>query len=225
MIFAAAILIAYFLGSIPTAAIVGRILGVDVRRDGSCNPGAGNLTRLSGKRGWGAFVLLMDASKGFIPARFGAIVTAQYGGSSLGFDEMTIRVILGSAAILGHVFSVFLAFQGGKGVATSLGVVLALAPIIGLICFIIWAILAELTRRISISSLAAGLVFPLILLFRADTSAFVRWFSWILPIFLLLTHRRNLIRLIHGEEPAIPQERLVRHLLVSKKKSESCNRA
>ncbi len=163
----------------------------------------------------------MDASKGFIPARFGADLIALFGGSSAGFDEMTIRVILGSAAILGHVFSVFLAFHGGKGVATSLGVVLALAPIIGLICFCIWAILAELTRRISISSLAAGLAFPLILLFRTDTPAGVHWFSWILPFFLLLTHRRNLIRLMRGEEPVIPQERLVRHLLVSKKKSGS----
>jgi glycerol-3-phosphate acyltransferase PlsY len=221
LVLAAAILIAYFLGSIPTAAIVGRILGVDVRREGSCNPGASNLARLSGKRSWGAFVLLMDASKGFIPARFGAALIALFDGSSAGFDDVTIRVILGSAAILGHVLSVFLAFRGGKGVATSLGVVLALAPIIGLICFFIWAVLAELTRRISISSLGAGLIFPLILLFRSDTPACVRWFSWLLPIFLLLTHRRNLIRLARGEEPAISEERLVRNLLVSKKKSGS----
>lgn len=146
----AALLGSYFLGSIPTAVIVGKILGVDVRHNGSCNPGATNLARLSGRRGWGALVLSIDALKGFLPTRFGFDVMALFGIMPLGMDESLVRVILGSAAILGHVTSIWLAFHGGKGVATSLGVVLAISPWIGLACFVLWAILAELTRRISV---------------------------------------------------------------------------
>ena len=220
----AAIILSYLLGSVPTAVIVGRILGVDVRRQGSCSPGATNLARLSGKRGWGALVLSIDGLKGFLPARFGFTVFSLFGPLAEGTDEWLLRVVLGSAAILGHVTSIFLAFHGGKGVATSLGVVLALSPWIGLACFVIWAILAELTRRISVSSLLAGLAFPILLMFQPKAQPEVHYFAWLLPIFLLFTHRRNLLRLARGNEPSIPREKLVRHLFAPKSHSDELDR-
>ncbi len=215
-IFIIVLIISFLLGSLPTAVLVGKILGVDVRRQGSCNPGATNLTRLSGKRGWGALVLSVDALKGFLPARFGAEVVAALGPLPQGLDEWSVRVILGSTAILGHVLSIFLAFHGGKGVATSLGVALAFYPLVSLICFVLWGILAELTRRISISSLLAGLTFPVILAFKSDVHTEVLYFACILPFFLAFMHRNNLINLLRCTEPSIAREKLVRHLFSAK---------
>jgi acyl phosphate:glycerol-3-phosphate acyltransferase len=211
------IIISYLLGSIPTAVIVGRILGVDVRRNGSCNPGATNVTRLTGKRGWGALVLSIDALKGFLPTAFGPELLAIFGAMPGGMDVWLVRVILGSTAIVGHGLSIFLAFHGGKGVATSLGVSLALAPWVGVACFVIWAIMAELTRRISVSSLVAGLALPILLSLKTEVHREAIYFSWILPLFLTFTHRQNLIRLFKGDEPAIAREKLVGYLLFYKK--------
>ena len=211
-----AILLSYLLGSIPTAVIVGKILGVDVRRDGSGNPGAANLARLCGKRSWGAFVLMIDAAKGFLPARFGGALVIGLTASGESFDPRTLNIVLGSFAVLGHCTSVFLKFHGGKGVATSLGVALAISPLIGLACFVIWAILAELTRRISVSSLLAGLSFPLLMHFHPSMHPAAKYFAWFLPLYLLFTHRLNLLRLLQGSEPAIPRERLVRYFFASK---------
>lgn len=210
-----AVILSYVLGSTPTAVIVGRILGVDVRNGGSGNPGATNLARLSGRRSWGAFVLTIDALKGFLPAFFGYKFVTLFGPPPFGWTEWTVRVLLGTAAILGHIFSFYLKFRGGKGVATSLGVVLALSPLIGMACFALWAVMAELTRRISISSLIAGIAFPALLNLTRAAHPAVLVFAWILPMFLLFTHRDNLLRLVRGEEPAIPKERLVRHLFTS----------
>lgn len=214
--FLTAVLASYLLGSIPTAVIVGKILGVDVRRDGSCNPGATNVARLSGKRAWGALVLITDATKGFLPARFGGEVLNWLGPLPAELDVWLIRVILGSAAILGHTTSIFLAFRGGKGVATSLGVVVALSPLIGLACFLVWAIMAEITRRISVSSLVAGLTFPVLLSLKSEVHVEALYFAWLLPVFLLFTHRHNLVRLIRGDEPCIAEEKLVRNLFLNR---------
>jgi glycerol-3-phosphate acyltransferase PlsY len=218
--FSIAVLLSFLLGSTPTAVIVGKILGVDVCNGGSGNPGATNLARLSGRRSWGAFVLTIDALKGFLPALLGYKFVMLFGGGApFGWTEWTVRVLLGAAAILGHVLSIYLKFRGGKGVATSLGVALALCPLVGLSCFALWAFLAELTRRISISSLVAGLAFPVLLSLlslRDNTHPTVLAFGWFLPLFLLFTHRHNLVRLIQGTEPAIPSEKLVRHLFSSR---------
>jgi glycerol-3-phosphate acyltransferase PlsY len=210
------LLLAYGLGSIPTAVIVGKILGVDVRRDGSGNPGAANLARLSGRRSWGAFVLVIDAAKGFLPASFGGALLATLAALPENVEIQTANIILGAAAILGHCTSIFLKFHGGKGVATSLGVALAVSPLIGLFCFVIWAVLAELTRRISVSSLLAGLAFPLFMQFHPEMHQSAKYFAWILPLFLLFTHRLNLLRLLRGTEPSIPKERLVRYFFASR---------
>jgi glycerol-3-phosphate acyltransferase PlsY len=197
--------------------IVGKILGVDVRHHGSRNPGATNLARLSGRRSWGAFVLTIDALKGFLPAFFGYRLITLVGPAPFGWSEWTVGVVLGAVAILGHIFSVYLKLRGGKGVATSLGVALALSPLIGLACFVVWAILAELTRRISISSLIAGAAFPALISLKPGVHPAVLAFAWILPMFLIFTHRDNLLRLFRGEEPAIPKERLVRNLFTSRR--------
>ena len=211
-----AILLSYLLGSIPTAVIVGKILGVDVRQDGSGNPGAANLARLCGKRSWGAFVLLIDAAKGFLPARFGGAFISAFSIPPGNLDLHTVNIVLGAAAILGHCTSIFLKFHGGKGVATSLGVALAISPLIGLACFVIWAILAEWTRRISVSSLLAGLSFPLLMQLHPGMHPAAKYFAWFLPLFLFFTHRLNLLRLLQGTEPSIPRERLVRYFFASK---------
>lgn len=217
LLFAATLVLSYLLGSIPTAVIVGKILGVDVRDHGSGNPGATNLARLSGRRSWGALVLAIDALKGFLPAFFGYELITILGPALFGWTEWTVRPLLGAIAILGLIFSIFLKGRGGKGVATSLGVALALSPLIGLACFVIWAVMAELTRRISISSLLAGIAFPALINLQGDVHPAVIYFAWILPMFLTFTHRENLVRFFQGTEPAIAEEKLVTHLFTSRK--------
>ncbi len=189
------ILLAYLLGSIPFGLIAGfRIKGIDIREHGSKNIGATNVSRVIGKK-WGITVLLLDAMKGYVacalPAFFGP------------HPALPFQLLLGVSAILGHSFPVWLKFKGGKGVATSLGVFLAIATIPTLITFCLWILCFTLTHIISISSLVAALVFPLILAWRyAGTPefAYLLPISLVLAVFIFYTHRANIQRLRQGTE-------------------------
>ncbi|HQB94092.1 MAG TPA: glycerol-3-phosphate 1-O-acyltransferase PlsY [Candidatus Omnitrophota bacterium] len=188
--------IAYLLGSIPFGLLAGRLAkGIDIREHGSRNIGATNVFRTIGKK-WGIVVLLLDAAKGAASCLFPLWT---------GIPELSvsIRLILGVAAILGHTFPVWLGFKGGKGVATSLGVFLAVCWQPTLSAFGIWILVFTVTRVISIASLAATLAFPLMvaLFYWADPELLL-----LLPISLLLagfifyTHRSNIERLLQGTE-------------------------
>jgi glycerol-3-phosphate acyltransferase PlsY len=190
------ILVAYLLGSVPFGLLFGRwVKGIDIREHGSRNIGATNVFRTVGRK-WGILVLLLDALKGVAACLFPMLLGA-------GEISASFRLLLGVAAILGHSFPVWLKFKGGKGVATSLGVFLAVCWVPTLITFGIWCIVFTLTHIISISSLAAAVVFPAVV-------ALFYWGSpdlkFLLPVGLLLaafifyTHRANIKRLREGAE-------------------------
>ena len=189
------IITAYLLGSIPFGLITGfRVKGLDIREHGSKNIGATNVFRVVGKK-WGIAVFILDAVKGYaacsLPFIFGKELTVPF------------QLIMGISAILGHSFPVWLKFKGGKGVATSLGVFLAIAWLPTLITFGIWIICFTLTHVISISSLVAALAFPaMIFLYYIGTPdlKFLLPISLALAAFIFYTHRTNIQRLRQGAE-------------------------
>jgi acyl phosphate:glycerol-3-phosphate acyltransferase len=179
----------YLLGSIPTGYIVGALTGIDIRKVGSGNVGATNVARALGKKP-GLLTLSADVAKGFVPV-FVAIW--------LGLNP-TVVALVGSTAFLGHLYPVFLRFQGGKGVATALGVLLALAPMATVVLIAVFAAVAVSTRVVSLSSIVAALAAPIILwsFFYSPTVIAIGVF---LAVMITLRHRDNIQRLIAGTEP------------------------
>ena len=187
---------AYFLGAIPFGLIAGKLVkGVDLREHGSKNIGATNVFRVVGK-GWGITVLLLDALKGYLAVVLPKILTSRpFDGSFL--------LLVGVAAIAGHSFSCWIKFKGGKGVATSLGVFLALSPIPTLLAFGLWALVFAVTRIISAASLAAAAAFPWILIFASPDQPGRRMLivvGFLLAGFIFYTHRANIRRLVQRQE-------------------------
>lgn len=185
------LLASYLIGAFPTSYVVGRLVrGIDLREHGSGNLGATNVYRVLG---WKAAVLVfpVDIFKGFAPTFF----FPQLDGSPHG--EWALAY--GAAAILGHVYSVYVRFKGGKGIATSAGVFLALAPWALLAGLVVWVLLVATTRIVSIASLAAALVVPLVVLVEEGNGP-VFWLSLALLLFVVWSHRTNIRRLAHGEE-------------------------
>jgi len=183
-------LAAYLLGSVPTAYLVGRLRGIDLRRHGSGNLGATNTFRVLGAR-WAVPVLVVDVAKGALP-------TALFPRLD-GTPDWRWALIYGAAAILGHVFPVYLRFRGGKGVATAAGVFAALAPGAVLAALVIWLLVVVGTGYVSLASLAAavGLVGALVLL---GTRPEVLGLGIGAALFVVWSHRANIRRLLRGEE-------------------------
>ena len=183
------IVFAYLLGSVPTGYLMGAWKGVDVRTAGSGNIGATNVARLVGKR-HGILTLVADAAKGFIPV-FAAV--------QLGFTPAA-AALAGTAAFLGHLYPVFLKFQGGKGVATALGVFVGLAPLATLVLIVIFAAVALASRIVSLSSMVAALAAPFTFWFFSYSPPVVG-LSAVIAAMIILRHRGNLRRLLAGTEP------------------------
>jgi glycerol-3-phosphate acyltransferase PlsY len=189
MTFVVAMVAAFVLGSFPTGVVVARSRGVDLRKVGSGNIGATNVGRALGK-GWAAFVLVIDASKGALP-----VLVAE------GFSvDPWLPALTGLAAVLGQAFSIFLRGRGGKGVATSLGAGLALAPLATLSCLGVFLIVFAAFRIVSLGSLAAMAAFPAFLwLYGIGTlPRFV--FGIAIAALVTFRHKDNLRRLIRKEE-------------------------
>jgi len=188
--------IAYILGSIPFGFVTGKWIGhVDLREHGSRNVGATNVFRVVGKK-WGVMVLILDAAKGFAAVRLGHMLLGEAAG-------VPYQLAIGIAAIAGHSFPVWLNFKGGKGVATSLGVFLAVALPATLAAFGFWCVVFYFTRIISLSSLAAALVFPgtVFFMYRGQKGfETLLAVSVLLCFFIFYTHRSNIQRLIRREE-------------------------
>jgi acyl phosphate:glycerol-3-phosphate acyltransferase len=187
------LLLAYVVGATPSSLWMGRVVyGVDLRREGSGNLGATNTFRVLG---WKAAlpVFLADILKGYLPvALFPGIAGINGAGWALAF---------GAAAILGHVFSFWVGFRGGKGVATSTGVFLALAPLALLAVLVVWSALVATTRIVSLGSIAAAATLPVaILLVPNEGGASLVLFASGLALFVIWAHRENLARLARGEE-------------------------
>jgi len=191
-------LLAYLLGSIPTGFLVARARGVDIRTVGSGNIGATNAFRVLGK-GLGIFVLLMDALKGWIAVQIGAALVNQLlPGAPLEY----LRITAGIAAILGHNFTCWLHFKGGKGIATTAGVLLALAPWSLAIILSLFIILFVTTRYVSIGSIAAAFVLPFATWFTTKETG-LTVVTGAMGALAILKHRKNIHRLLNGTENRI----------------------
>jgi glycerol-3-phosphate acyltransferase PlsY len=194
----AEILIAYLIGSVPTAVWVGKVFyKTDVREHGSGNAGATNVIRVLGYKA-GIPVLLFDVFKGWFAVQLVLIFPLTF----LSAEATTyLRIALAVAVFLGHVFPVFAGFKGGKGVGTLAGVGIALFPIALLIVLGLFIFTLVITRYVSLSSLAGGLFFPFIVVFLCgETNPGLIILSMLVAIFIPLTHIKNIRRLLKGEE-------------------------
>lgn len=193
-------LTAYLLGSIPSAVWIGKFFyGVDVRQHGSGNAGATNTFRVLGKRA-GVPVLFFDILKGWA-----AVKVSYFVADMLGREEFnSLQLTLGAAAIIGHIYPVFANFRGGKGVAALLGVTLAIHPLSALVGILVFVFVLLVSHYVSLGSILAGLSFPisLLILFPASSPALIL-FSLLTPAILLVTHQKNIERLLRKEEGKI----------------------
>ncbi|MCH7856994.1 MAG: glycerol-3-phosphate 1-O-acyltransferase PlsY [Gemmatimonadetes bacterium] len=186
--------LAYGAGATPTSFWLGKaVYGVDLRTKGSENLGGTNTFRVLG---WKAAVpvILVDVGKGWLPVWYFPQIQP-------GASPSTWALAYGGAAILGHVFSFWVGFKGGKGIATSGGVLLGLAPVAVVICLGVWIGAASVTRMVSVASLSAALTLPLVvyLLPQREGSTMV-WFAGGISLFVMWSHRSNIRRLLRGEE-------------------------
>jgi len=183
------LLFAYLLGSVPTGLLLGFLSGVDVRRSGSGNVGATNVARVVGKP-QGLITLAGDGAKGFIPVFF-----------SLQLDfGLAMTSLVALAAFAGHLYPVFLKFHGGKGVATALGIFLALAPLATVVLLLAFFFVALVTRVVSLASLAAAGMAPIVFWLFSYPPLLI-WLSLLMALWIALRHRENIQRLISGREP------------------------
>ena len=192
-------LAAYLLGSIPSGFLAAKARGIDIRTVGSGNIGATNAFRILGKSA-GVIVLLADALKGWAAVQVAAPLVAQIvPGASLN----DLRLAAGVTAILGHNYTCWLGFKGGKGIATSAGVLLALVPWALLIILGIWIILILLTRFVSVGSLAASFTLPIATWFTTGHDPGLTAVTGAMGVLAFYRHRRNIRRLIEGTENRI----------------------
>jgi len=193
-----AVVLAYLAGSIPSAVWAGKLFhGIDVREHGSGNAGATNTVRVLGWK-TGIPVLIFDLFKGWLAAMLPRFLDAAPESSE---TLMVLQIACGLAAIIGHVFPVFAGFRGGKGVATTFGVLLALHPLLTLTCAGIFLIVLLSSGYVSLGSMIAVAMFPILLvtLFRSP-SIWLTVFSVIVAAAVIITHTKNIKRLIRGEE-------------------------
>ena len=196
------IVLAYLIGSVPTAVWVSRhFFEIDIREYGSGNAGATNVFRVLGPK-WGTWVMVIDMMKGFIAVKL-ALLLPQY------FDSETqlqnLQLGLGMAAVLGHIFPIWAEFKGGKGVATLFGIVLGISPWTAISCVAIFGLVLYLTRFVSLSSILASVAFPVFILviFNVDNPTY-RIFAVAIALLVLLTHQKNIGRLLKGIESKVP---------------------
>lgn len=186
------LLASYLVGAVPTSHILSRLFaGIDLRQHGSGNLGATNLYRVLGWK-YAIPAALVDIAKGVIPI---VVFAPQVS------DSQLFAVACGVAAIIGHVFSVFVGFKGGKGVATAAGVMLGLAPLALAVSAVVWVVLVRITGYVSLGSIAAAAVLPIAVYALEDsrTPALV-WIAAAIAAGVIILHRRNIERLIKGTE-------------------------
>ena len=189
--------IAYIVGSFPSAVVIGKLFyGKDVREHGSKNSGATNTFRVLGAKA-GIVVLLLDIMKGVL-----AVSTAYFFKSySMQFSFEYYKLLLGLTAVMGHVFSLFVKFKGGKGVATMVGVVAAVFPLAALVGVSVFIIVFSITRYVSLGSMLGALSFPVVvILFEQQYAIPIVVISVFIPALIVFTHRSNIKRLLNKEE-------------------------
>ena len=196
------LLIAYLLGSIPSAIWVGkRFYNIDVREYGSGNAGATNTFRVLGKKA-GIPVLIMDIIKGFVAVNFVRLQDF-YTVDDLGYTNL--QLMLGILAVVGHIFPVFAGFRGGKGIATLLGIIIAVHPVGAGVAIALFLVILLLTKYVSLGSMLGAVSFPLTVILGHDAvdgrlAPALIIFSILIAILVLLTHQKNIARLLRNEE-------------------------
>lgn len=194
------VFVAYLLGSVPTSVWWGKAFyGIDVREFGSGNAGATNTMRVLGKRA-GIPVLIIDVIKGSL-----AVTLAYFSDFAFGTTAfVNYQIALGVTAVLGHIFPVFAGFRGGKGVATLLGVALAMEPRVAGLALVVFLLVLLVSKYVSLSSMSAGLSFPVLLLtlFPGRPVSMIA-FSVVVSILLIITHKKNIQRLLKKQESKV----------------------
>lgn len=196
------ILIAYLIGSIPTSVWISKaIFNIDIRDYGSGNPGATNTFRVLGSK-WGSIVMIVDVTKGIIATSL-YIFIPYYLTNELA--RTNFMIVLGMASVIGHIFPIWAGFRGGKGVATILGMALAIQPIVALLCLLVFLFTLITTRFVSLSSLIAGVAFMVLILFIFnEKETMYRYFAIIVAFMVIITHQKNISRLLNGTENKVP---------------------
>ncbi len=196
---------AYLLGSIPSSVWIGKwFYNIDIREHGSGNAGTTNTFRILGTFP-GIVVFFLDMFKGFLSVSL-IHFAYQYIPATAGY--VNFQLLLGSMVVLGHIFPIYVGFKGGKGVATLLGVVFAIHPISALITLLIFVLILLITKYVSLSSMIAGLTFPfqIIFIFK-ETIISLILFSIIISVLLIVTHQKNIVRLLAREENKVKFKR------------------
>ncbi|MEP6615782.1 MAG: glycerol-3-phosphate 1-O-acyltransferase PlsY [Ginsengibacter sp.] len=197
-----AIIVAYLIGSIPTALIISkRYFDIDIREYGSGNMGATNTFRVLGSR-FGTIVMAADMLKGIVAVALYNFFP-HYLHNEL--DRTNLMIGLGLAGVAGHIFPIWAQFRGGKGVATLFGMLLAIQPIVAVSCVAVFLAVLYLTRYISLSSIVAGVALPICVLWiYNEKEVFYRVFAVAVAALIVLTHQKNISRLLKGNESRVP---------------------
>lgn len=199
------ICLSYCIGSIPTAVWISKAIhGIDIRDYGSGNAGATNTFRVLGSR-LGSIVMLVDVVKGFIGTSLYILLPIYL------VDELqrtNFMIALGLAAVIGHIFPIWAGFRGGKGVATLLGMAIAIQPLVAACCLAVFLLVLLLTRFVSLSSILAGICFMVCILFIFnEREPLYRIFAVMVALMVVITHQKNIGRLIKGTESKIALQR------------------
>lgn len=198
------IITAYLIGSIPTALIISKkFFGIDIRDYGSGNMGATNTFRVLGSK-YGTIVMVCDILKGLVAVGLYNFLPyyLQHGNS---LDRTNLMIGLGLSAVVGHVFPIWANFKGGKGVATLFGMILAIQPIVAVSCVGVFLLVLYLTRFVSLSSILAGVMLPIsVLWIWNEHEVLYRLFALLVAALVIVTHQKNIGRLLKGVESRIP---------------------
>lgn len=196
------IVLAYLIGSVPTAVWVSKyFFDIDIRDYGSGNAGATNTYRVLGPK-WGTIVMIIDMLKGMAAVKL-AFLLPSYLGNEIQFTNLQIG--LGLAAVVGHIFPIWAEFRGGKGVATLFGLVLGISPLTAVSCVGVFLLVLYLTRFVSLSSILASIAFPVfILVIFNEKEPLYRIFAIAVALMVMLTHQKNIGRIFRGDESKVP---------------------
>lgn len=213
------VLASFLIGAIPTGVIVSRLIfGFDIRTKGSGNMGSTNVMRVLGTR-WGLFVQIIDILKGYLPVYyFGSVLASSVLQNSFFLENIVVlKLILGFVAILGHIFSPFVGFKGGKGINTAAGMLLAISPIDFGVAFVSFWLIVFSTGYISVGSMVAGILLPISLVtrynvFQQHPSNYLVMlvFFIIVALLILFTHKANITRLKNGNENKFEKLHLIK---------------
>jgi glycerol-3-phosphate acyltransferase PlsY len=201
LLVATIVIAAYLLGSIPFGLLVSKSQGLDIREHGSRNIGATNVWRVMGRK-WGLFTFACDVGKGLVAVLIGKWIAGRWGSGVLAPDYAGIAAAMG--CILGHNFPLWLGFKGGKGVATSLGVIFGMMPLAAVLVFAIWGVVFKVSRYVSLASLLAAVALPVVVIALLFTGWLHGWgnfyFAVAAALLVIRRHRTNIARLVAGTE-------------------------